>query len=93
MLLLDIGYFPPGRQAPERVVPRGMPADEVRQGIFAEIEKMAAKLGQCEGKFGARTKILDHPILGPLTAEQWRKFHWVHGRLHAKQIRARVGKA
>jgi hypothetical protein len=26
-------------------------------------------------------------MLGPLTAGQWRKFHLIHGRHHAKQIR------
>jgi hypothetical protein len=30
---------------------------------------------------------LDHPILGPLTGGQWRKFHLVHGLHHVKQIR------
>jgi hypothetical protein len=30
--------------------------------------------------------VLDHLILGPLTAAQWRKFHWIHGRHHVKQI-------
>lgn len=92
-LLLGTGYFPPGRKAPERTLPRGMPAEEVRQAIFGELDGMAARLDDCEHKFGAPTKLLDHPILGPLTAEQWRKFHWVHGRHHARQIRERVGKA
>ena len=31
-------------------------------------------------------KVLDHPVLGPLTARQWRKFHLAHGRHHVKQI-------
>jgi uncharacterized protein DUF1569 len=93
MLLLDIGYFPRGRKSPERAEPRGMPPDEVRQGILSALDVMASRLDECERKFGGRTRILDHPILGPLTAEQWRKFHWVHGRHHAKQIRERVSKA
>lgn len=92
-LLLGTGYFPPGRKAPERTIPRGMPAEEVRQAIFREVDAMAARLGDCERKFGTGTKLLDHPVLGPLTAEQWRKFHWVHGRHHARQIRERIGKA
>jgi hypothetical protein len=28
-----------------------------------------------------------------LTAGEWRKFHWVHGRHHARQIRERIGTA
>jgi hypothetical protein len=43
-------------------------------------------IGRCEEKFGAHRKLLDHPILGPLTAAQWRKFHLVHGLHHVKQI-------
>ena len=93
ILVLDIGYFPPGRKSPERAEPRGMPTDEVRQGILAALDVMASRLDECERKFGARARILDHPVLGPLTAEQWRKFHWVHGRHHAKQIRERTSKA
>jgi hypothetical protein len=29
---------------------------------------------------------LDHPILGPFSIAQWRKFHLVHGLHHVKQI-------
>lgn len=50
---------------------------------------MESGLSDCERRFGAVTKITDHPLLGPLTASQWRKFHWVHGPHHAKQIRER----
>lgn len=93
LFLLSTGYFPPGREAPERTLPRGMAAEEVQQAVFAEILAMSAQLDECERKFGVNTKILDHPVLGPLTVKQWRKFHWIHGRHHAKQIRARLGKA
>jgi len=54
--------------------------------IVPEIAAMGELIQRCEERFGAKTRLLDHPILGPLTAEQWRKFHWVHGRHHAKQI-------
>lgn len=92
LTVVNLSYLPAGRKAPERTRPRGMSADEVLQAIFPEIQRMQSGLEDCELRFGARTKILDHPILGPLTAEQWRKFHWVHGRHHARQIRRRLGK-
>jgi hypothetical protein len=92
LLVVSLGYLPNGVKAPERATPKGMPAEEVRQSIFAELERMDAGLDECERKFGAGTKIMDHPILGPLTAGQWRKFHWVHGRHHARQIRERTGR-
>jgi hypothetical protein len=33
--------------------------------------------------------MLDHPILGALTVDQWLKFHVVHTEHHAKQISQR----
>lgn len=91
LLVVRFGYLPGGRKTPERAAPRGMSAEEVRQAIFPEIEKMESGLLDCEKKFGPGTKILDHPFLGPLTAAEWRKFHWVHARHHARQIRERLG--
>ena len=90
LLVVNLGYMPGGRTAPERATPRGMPAEEVRQGFARELEKMSAGLDECERKFGAHVKIMDHPFLGPLTANEWRKFHWVHGRHHVRQIRERT---
>jgi hypothetical protein len=92
LLVVKLGYLPEGRQAPERATPRGMPTEEVLRAIAPELQKMDLDLNECERRFGARTKIMDHPFLGPLTAEEWRRFHWVHGRHHARQIRDRMGK-
>jgi len=93
LLVVDLGYMPGGRKAPERVTPRGMSPEEVQQAIAPELQKMDLGLDDCERRFGARTKIMDHLFLGPLTADEWRKFHWVHGRHHARQIRERMGKS
>ena len=93
ILVVRLGYLPSGRKAPERAVPRGMGGEEVRRAILPEIEKMESGLRACEQTFGSRTKIMDHPMLGPLTAAEWRKFHWVHGWHHAHQIRQRLGKS
>ena len=89
-LVLGLGYVPTGREAPKRVVPRGTLPEEVRTKIFAEIEAMDEGFLSCEERFGYGTQILDNPILGPLTAEQWRKFHLLHGRHHVRQIRERI---
>ena len=85
-LVIGFSYFPKGRKAPERARPKGMSPDEVTADIGSKIASMGELLAQCEARHGARTRVLDHPILGPLTAGQWRKFHWVHGRHHVKQI-------
>jgi hypothetical protein len=47
---------------------------------------METVIADCNAKFGRGKVIAEHPILGPLTASEWRKFHWVHGRHHARQI-------
>jgi hypothetical protein len=90
LIVIGLGYFPKGVKAPAVSVPRGLPPEKVRGTILAEIQKMAAGLDDCERRFGARTKIIDHPIMGPLTAHQWRKLHWLHGRHHTRQIRERT---
>jgi Protein of unknown function (DUF1569) len=93
LLVVNLGYMPEGRKAPERAIPRGMPGEEIRRALAAELQNMDSGLDACERRFGVGTKILDHPFLGPLTVDQWRKFHWVHGRHHVRQIRRRIGKS
>jgi hypothetical protein len=87
MVVVGFGYFPSGREAPPVARPRGVPTEKVLAEIGPKIAEMDAIMTRCEEKLGARHKLLDHPILGPLTAGQWRKFHLVHGRHHLKQIR------
>ena len=85
-LVVKLSYLPKGRKAPERTTPKGMSPEKVVAEIGITIATMGELITQCEARYGARTRVLDHPILGPLTARQWRKFHWVHGRHHVKQI-------
>jgi hypothetical protein len=86
LVVVGFGYLPAGRKAPKMAEPRGLPAETVGAEIDAKIAAMDEIIARCEEKIG-KGKLLDHPILGPLTAAQWRKFHLVHGRHHAKQIR------
>jgi hypothetical protein len=85
-LVVRLSHLPKGRKAPEHATPKGMSPEKVVAEIGATIATMGELIAQCEARYGARTRVLDHPILGPLTARQWRKFHWVHGRHHVKQI-------
>jgi hypothetical protein len=82
-----IGYFPRGRKSPERVQPRGTPPQQVTAEILENVVRMDAVIQECETRFGRSKPIADHPVLGPLTASEWRKFHLVHAKHHAKQIR------
>lgn len=87
-VVVGLGHMPGGVKAPALVEPKGLPIDTVRNEIGAKIEAMDAIIAQCEARFGHRVNVLDHPILGPLTAPQWRKLHVVHGRHHHKQLLA-----
>ena len=84
--ILWLGYFPPGRKSPERALPRGTPIPQLTTEIFENIARMESVIADCDAQFGHGQVIAEHPILGPLTASEWRKFHWVHGRHHAQQI-------
>jgi len=86
LVVAELGYFPNGRQAPERTRPRGIAPETVLAEIGPTIARMDELISRCEAQYGKRVEVLDHPILGPLTTQQWRKFHWVHGRHHMKQI-------
>jgi hypothetical protein len=44
LLVLNIGYLPSGREAPDRVKPRGIPPEEVRQTFLIELEQMDSAL-------------------------------------------------
>ena len=86
-VVVGLGYLPSGREAPPVARPRGIAPEKVLAEIGPKIVEMDAIIATCSQKFGARKKLLDHPILGPLTAAQWSKFHLVHGLHHVKQIR------
>jgi len=87
--VLGLGRFPGGIKAPKNLAPQqGLQGNNLRQfndGLVA----MDATLNDAERRFGKKTRILDHPLLGPLTAEEWRRFHQVHAEHHFRQIAAR----
>jgi hypothetical protein len=85
MLVFGFNYFPEGRKAPGATLPRGLPAEQVRNETALKIAAMDEIIARSEARFGG-AKLLDHPILGPLTGAQWRRFHLIHGQHHAKQI-------
>ena len=87
LIVVKIGYFPTGRQAPEWTRPRGLDPAKAVETIRASLAEMDLKITETQGKLGSGI-VAVHPIIGPLTANQWRKFHWEHTRHHMKQVRA-----
>ena len=85
-VVVGLGHMPTGRKAPDVARPRGVPVEKVRSEIGTKMVVMDSIIAQCEARFGGRAHVLDHPILGPLSAPQWRKLHVAHGWHHLKQI-------
>jgi hypothetical protein len=85
IVVTGLGYLPSGRKAPERALPIGTPAEKVRGEIMLNLARMDVAIMEAETRFG-RQPLANHPVLGPLTAREWRSFHLVHGKHHAKQI-------
>jgi hypothetical protein len=85
-----LGLFPEGRISPKQTVPKeGAGVESLRQFNDALVA-MDATLADAERRFGAGVRLLDHPVIGPLTAQQWRRFHRTHARHHLKQIAQRA---
>jgi len=85
-VVIGLGFFPKGRQAPKHIIPTGeldlsAVIDASRRNL-AWLDEAAIKTRQMLGS----GKMLDHPILGALTVDQWLKFHEVHTHHHARQI-------
>ncbi|MBA3915427.1 MAG: DinB family protein [Acidobacteriales bacterium] len=84
--LLTTRHMPEGRKSPERALPKGRPVMSVAGQIAPQVGIMDAAMARCENKFGRHTKVLDHPVLGALTVNQWRSFHCIHGKHHLQQL-------
>jgi hypothetical protein len=85
-VVLGLNHLPEGRKSPVTVQPKGLPFEKVKQDLAEAMAAMDTIITECESNFGSATALLDHPILGALTGRQWRKFHWLHGMHHQKQL-------
>jgi hypothetical protein len=68
-------------------MPCGAPAQQVIADLMKNLDRMDRVIFECESQFPRGVPIAEHPILGPLTAQEWRAFHFAHGRHHIKQFR------
>ena len=84
-----LGMLPSGRMAPGHTVPQNGGIQSLRHFNDALVA-MDATLIDAEKRFGSVTRILDHPILGPLNAKDWRRVHLTHARHHLKEISKRA---
>lgn len=85
-LILKVGYFPTGRKSPDMVVPQGRLFADVAGGLDGHFRELDRIMQEGERVLGAGRAVLDHPVIGPFSIDDWRKFHLVHTRHHLKQI-------
>lgn len=89
-MVTGLGFLPPGQEAPREATPKGKLTPNSMHRLAKALLTLDARLAEVEKRFGARTKVLDHPALGPLNVQQWRRFHRTHSRHHLKQIEQRA---
>ena len=90
LIVVQAGYFPGGRSSPEAVKPRGADPASVLATTLGHLASMDAALDAAELRYGPRLRVMQHPVLGPFSLYEWRRFHWVHTRHHARHIRERA---
>lgn len=89
LLVVEMGILPVGLDAPEVVVPRGeLTPDQALQKALASLERMGAAIDAAVERWGSGP-IAMHMLLGPMTARQWCRFHYVHGHHHVRQMKQR----
>jgi hypothetical protein len=87
--LINLGYFPRGREAPKHIIPSGeLDLGAVLDAVRRDLARLDTAATRARAALGTG-KMLDHPILGALTVDQWLKFHVVHTQHHATQIQQR----
>lgn len=87
--LIQLGLFRKGRQAPKHIIPSGeLDLNAVLAAVSRDLARLDESARLAREKLGTG-KILNHPIVGALTVDEWLKFHEVHTLHHAKQIATR----
>jgi hypothetical protein len=90
--VLRLGWLPRRRRAPAETTPDPHAApvdgDQLRGALVRALAALDGRIAAAEQLFGYRRRAVRHMLLGPLSLNQWRRFHLVHGRHHIRQIAA-----
>jgi hypothetical protein len=90
LLILGFRWFPPGRKAPSRTTPMEITRRVAEEHFLAGIAGWVQVEHDLLPTRG-HDLFVKHPRLGDLTIGEWIRFHLIHGRHHARQIRRRIG--
>ncbi len=90
-LVARLGYFPHGHLAPTFTCPPVVleleNGDQTLARVSARLQALKTIFQEAENAWG-QGRCVSHFALGPMSVEQWARFHRTHGRHHAKQIAA-----
>ncbi len=90
IVVLSLGRMPNGVPAqifarPPQLHWQPMNGDQLLALLREEIDQMDSVIDRCKHTF-ALQRIAPHYLLGPLRADQWRRFHVIHLRHHLGQL-------
>lgn len=89
--ILGLRWFPPGRKAPERTKPAADLTRAVAEPHFLAGLELWDQVDRALLPERRANLFVKHPRIGDLTVEEWMRFHVIHARHHARQIRQRLG--
>jgi hypothetical protein len=90
LLIMRVGWFPPGRKAPSQSLPADRPE---RAAVERQLTEGVLRFLDLERRLLPARRhdlFVKHPVLGDLTLEEWMHFHARHATHHARQIRERL---
>ena len=90
MLVMRLGWFPPGLEAPSGAVPASRVTRAAVEAHFRTGVERHLSLAGMLLPARAHDLFVKHGRMGDLTLPEWLEFHVRHARHHARQIRARI---
>jgi hypothetical protein len=92
LLILGFRWFPPGRKAPSRTTPTEQVTRRAAEESFLAGLSVWAQIERELVPTRGHDLFVKHPRLGDLDIGEWIRFHLIHARHHARQIRQRIGR-
>ena len=91
LFIFGLRWFPPGRKAPERTTPAPQVDRASAEAHFLAAVEAWDQVDRALLPERRADLFVKHPRMGDLTVEEWMRFHIIHARHHARQIRQRIG--
>ena len=87
--LIKLGRFPTGYLSPAVALPSDDASESgvaLYESIHQDLLRLDELLAACTQLFGSTRRAASHLRLGPLSMDQWARFHLIHARHHIRQI-------